>query len=214
MLLFLSLAALALFVAAATTDAIERRIPNVLSIGLAVVGLCRIALALADGGPPVAALADVAAATAIFAAGAVAFGGGYLGGGDVKLLAAGTLWAGAAGLLPFLTVTALAGGILAAAFLAVASLRADRRRIALPYGIAIAAGGVLGTGGAALGLIVVEAPADDVGSARSPRRCNRRRRIGAAVRRTMRRWSARVGLVERVARGADGADRVACRRAG
>ena len=46
----LSLAALALLVAAATTDALDRRIPNALSVGLALVGLARIALDLARAG--------------------------------------------------------------------------------------------------------------------------------------------------------------------
>jgi len=43
--------------------------------------------------------------------------------------------------------TALAGGLLAVAFLAWALVRRDRGRVALPYGIAIAAGGVAMTGG-------------------------------------------------------------------
>jgi prepilin peptidase CpaA len=68
-----------------------------------------------------------------------------LGGGDVKLLAASALWTGSAALLPFLTATALAGGLLAAVFLVFA--RRGGRRVALPYGVAIAAGGLLVTGG-------------------------------------------------------------------
>ena len=72
---------------------------------------------------------------------------GILGGGDVKLLAAAALWLGAAALMPFLMATALAGGLLAVAFLAWALVRRDRGRVALPYGIAIAAGGVAMTGG-------------------------------------------------------------------
>jgi prepilin peptidase CpaA len=146
MLLALSLAALALFLAAAATDARTRRIPNELCLALAAAGLGRIAFELVAGGAVVPAAADVGAAAVVFLAGAVAFGAGLLGGGDVKLLAAGTVWVGAAALLPFLMVTALAGGVLAAAFLALAFLRREGGRVALPYGIAIAAGGIVATG--------------------------------------------------------------------
>jgi len=117
----LSLAALGLLVAAATTDAIERRIPNGLSLGLAAVGAARIGLDLAAGAAVLAAVADVAAAA---------------------------LWLGAAALLPFLTATALAGGLLGVGFLGWALLSRDRAKVALPYGIAIAAGGLFVTGGA------------------------------------------------------------------
>ena len=72
-----------------------------------------------------------------------------LGGGDVKLLAAAALWTGSAALLPFLMATALAGGLLAALFLAFA--RREGKPVALPYGVAIAAGGILITGGALWG---------------------------------------------------------------
>lgn len=151
MLFPLSLAALALFVAAATTDAIERKIPDILPIGLALVALARIALVLAAGGAALGAAADVAAAVAVFALGAAGFGAGVLGGGDVKLLAAGTLWVGVASLLPFLMATALAGGVLALLFLLPGLVRGEAGRVALPYGIAIAAGGILATAGAGWG---------------------------------------------------------------
>lgn len=146
--LALSLAALALLVAAATTDALDRRIPNALSLGLALVGLARIAADLVAGGPALPVAADLAGAAGVFALGAAGFRFGLLGGGDVKLLAAAALWLGAAALLPFLMATALAGGLLAVVFLAVALLRHDRSKVALPYGIAIAAGAILTTGGA------------------------------------------------------------------
>ena len=146
----LSLAALALLVAAATTDALDRRIPNTLSVGLALVGLARIALDLATGGAALPVAADLAAAAAVFALGATGFRFGLIGGGDVKLLAAPSQRAAA--LLPFLMATALAGGLLAVAFLVVALLRRDGAgpggKVALPYGIAIAAGAILATGGA------------------------------------------------------------------
>ena len=90
---------------------------------------------------------------AMFALGALAFALGALGGGDVKLLAASTLFAGPALLPDFLMVTALTGGVLGLAMLAGARIGpaakaaggasvAGRLRGGLPYGPAIAAGGL------------------------------------------------------------------------
>lgn len=107
----------------------------------------------------------VGCAIIVFAVGTAAFAAGALGGGDVKLLAAVSLFAGPAHLVDFLAVTAIAGGLLALAVLAGAPigqpaagqsaagqstagqstvggpLRA-RLRGGLPYGPAIAAGGL------------------------------------------------------------------------
>jgi prepilin peptidase CpaA len=94
----------------------------------------------------------LACAAAVFAAGAAAFAAGALGGGDVKLLAAASLFAGTGLISDFLLVTALVGGVLGVAVLAGApvsphapatdaTLRA-RLRGGLPYGPAIAAGGL------------------------------------------------------------------------
>jgi len=107
--------------------------------GLAAGRLSLLTLGLAVGG-----------AVMVFALGAAAFAVGALGGGDVKLLAAVSLFAGPAGLVDFLAVTAIAGGLLGLAILAGAPigqpavagpLRARLRR-GLPYGPAIAAGGL------------------------------------------------------------------------
>jgi len=151
MQLLLTLAAVGLFATAAVTDTRSRKIPNVLPVGLALLGLARMVAALAAGGGAGAVAADLAAAAAVFAAGAAAFRFGLLGGGDAKLLAAGTLWLGAAALGPFLLATVLAGGLLAVAFLLAGLLRRRAPGTAaasLPYGIAIAAGGILASAGA------------------------------------------------------------------
>ena len=145
----LTLAAIGLFVAAAVVDGRSRRIPNPLPLGLALLGLLRIAAGLAAGAGFGAAALDLAAAAAVFLAGAVAFRFRLLGGGDVKLIAAAALWLGAAALGPFLLATALAGGGLAIGFLLVRYARPDGLAAGLPYGIAIAAGGILVSAGAA-----------------------------------------------------------------
>jgi prepilin peptidase CpaA len=96
-----------------------------------------------------------ACAVGVFGVGAVGFAFGGLGGGDVKLLAASSLFAGPALMFDFVMVTALAGGLLSIAILAgapigpvmpaasagEATVRA-RLRSGLPYGPAIAAGGL------------------------------------------------------------------------
>jgi len=94
----------------------------------------------------------VACAVGVFGVGALAFAASALGGGDVKLLAASSLFAGPALMVDFLMVTALVGGLLGLAILAGApigpvapagdgTVRA-RLRSGLPYGPAIAAGGL------------------------------------------------------------------------
>ena len=102
----------------------------------------------------------LACAVGMFGLGAVGFALGVLGGGDVKLLAAVSLFAGPVLLPDFLTVTALTGGALGLAVLAgapigpaapagQATVRVRLRR-GLPYGPAIAAGGLWVAGSLAL----------------------------------------------------------------
>ena len=145
----LTLAAIGVFAAAAVVDGRSRRIPNPLPAGLALLGILRIAVGLASGAGVAAAALDLAAATAVFVVGAVAFRFRLLGGGDVKLIAAAALWLGAAALGPFLLATALAGGALAVGFLLARHARREGLAAGLPYGIAIAAGGILVSAGAA-----------------------------------------------------------------
>ena len=94
----------------------------------------------------------LACAAGMFGLGALAFAAGAMGGGDVKLAAAASLFAGPGLMLDFVTVTALVGGLLGVAILAGApigplastgdgTVRA-RLRGNLPYGPAIAAGGL------------------------------------------------------------------------
>lgn len=96
-----------------------------------------------------------ACAVGVFAVGALAFALGGMGGGDVKLLAASSLFAGPALMFDFAIVTALAGGLLGIAILVGAPIGPavpaapagdatvrGRLRSGLPYGPAIAAGGL------------------------------------------------------------------------
>ena len=98
-------------------------------------------------------------AAGTFAAGCLLFALRLAGGGDVKFLSAIMLWVGPALFWPFMIVTALAGGVLALAALfahrawrtvAVRMIgmasgvgqQALPEALRLPYGIAIAAGGL------------------------------------------------------------------------
>ncbi len=67
---------------------------------------------------------------------------GWMGGGDVKLLAALALWIQPIPFVRLLMIMALVGGVLTLAFGAWHIARRRRDRIAIPYGIAIACAGL------------------------------------------------------------------------
>jgi prepilin peptidase CpaA len=141
-----------LLLLAAWQDLRTMQIADRLSLAIVAIFFVWAALGLAAGMLSFITVGlNVVVAAAVFGAGALAFAFGGLGGGDVKLLAASSLFAGPALLLDFMTVTALVGGVLGLAILAGAQIgpvapegggtvRA-RLRSGLPYGPAIAAGG-------------------------------------------------------------------------
>jgi len=116
--------------AAAAFDLSTRTVPNALTATLAVGAVAT--MPWIAGWAPFAAAC--LAALGMLAAGFAVFAAGWIGAGDVKLAAASLLWLGAEALAGFLLVTALAGGILALATLAVAWLR-NRRRADASRGI-------------------------------------------------------------------------------
>jgi prepilin peptidase CpaA len=143
----------ALLVAASAQDLRTMQIAN--GFSLAVAGLFAVwaAAGLATGQMSLLELAmAVGCGVAVFGAGAAAFAVGALGGGDVKLLAAVSLFAGPQQVLDLLFITAIAGGVLGLAILAgapigrpamaVAGPLRARLRTGLPYGPAIAVGGL------------------------------------------------------------------------
>ena len=141
-----------LLVAAGWQDLRTLRIANGFSLATVALFAGWAAAEFAQHRMPLAALAvTVVCGMAVFAVGAAGFAAGILGGGDVKLLAATSLFAGPAHMLDFLVVTALAGGGLGLALLAGAPIGPPaatdgtlrtRLRVSLPYGPAIAAGGL------------------------------------------------------------------------
>ncbi len=138
-----------LLIWAAVSDLTSFVIPNSLS---AAIALLWPAFAL-TGAAPVAWLAAPGLAVATLATGLVLFSRGLVGGGDVKLMSAIALWAGPHLMLAFVLLTSVAGGLLSIAVLVAARLRPAsepasgpmRRsffRTSVPYGAAIALGGL------------------------------------------------------------------------
>lgn len=143
-----------LLLAAGWQDLRTMRIANHLSVAIVCAYMVWASAGLAAGTLVVGDLAlAVTCSIGVFFLGALAFAAGAFGGGDVKLLSAATLFAGSPLLLDFLTIVALTGGAMGVAILAGApigpaaaahdgSTARDRLRSGLPYGPAIAAGGL------------------------------------------------------------------------
>ena len=131
--------AIALLVAA-FTDLRSRQISNKLNAGIA---LCAplfwwtAGLSLGD----IAWQLGVALLALVILAGLFALR--WMGGGDVKLLAALALWVKPAVFLNLIVAMALIGGVLTLAFGAWHIARRQRDRLAIPYGVAIAAAALL-----------------------------------------------------------------------
>lgn len=137
---------------AAATDVRARRIPNLLTALAAVAAL---ALHAPDG--PIAIGLTLAAMAIAFLAGSAAFSAGWLGGGDVKLIAAccGLVGFGGASWLvldilvcgaALVLVSAVARGRLGAVVRSTAAIAAYRAQPVgghtVPYAVAIAAGSI------------------------------------------------------------------------
>lgn len=142
-----------LVLAAAIGDIKTYRIPNAVSVAL----LALYPLFAMTAPYPVALLASLGVMATVLALGFALFSLRLVGGGDVKLLTAVTLFAGPMLVMDFVTVVAVAGGAislvmmsdrtrfaLAIAFDQVGSrtLRNALMADVIPYGLAIAAGAV------------------------------------------------------------------------
>lgn len=85
---------------------------------------------------------QIAAATCVFLLFAAAFAAGVMGGGDVKLAAAVALWLSPTATFKFLVLMSLAGGVLTLGVVAWHRARRREGRPEIPYGVAIAIGGL------------------------------------------------------------------------
>lgn len=155
-----------LLVFAAVNDAKKYIIPNWVSvflIGLFILQVFVTATMSQSEMVWLPILESIATAVVITAIFFVLFVLGHMGGGDVKLIGAISLWAGPTLVIPFLLLTAIAGGLLSFVWIIRRRIRQKqiasfKRRAAilgdvttapkpgikpyLPYGIAIAVGGV------------------------------------------------------------------------
>jgi len=125
---------------AAFTDIRSRQIANWLNIAIALGAPLYWWASGTALWPDVAIQLGVAVAT--FVALAALFAVGAMGGGDVKLLTALALWIPPLQFLNLLVVMAVVGGVLAPVFGAWHIARRRRDRLAIPYGVAIATGGL------------------------------------------------------------------------
>jgi prepilin peptidase CpaA len=148
-------AAIGVLAITAYGDVCTRRIPNALSAAIALLGLVQMILA-AD---PLAAARTLGAGAIVFTGAFFLFRRGLFGGGDVKLLAAMALLIGHEDLFRFLFLMSVCGGTLALAIIARDKLRQQQEhppglapaagclaasaRSTVPYGVAIAAAGVI-----------------------------------------------------------------------
>ena len=89
------------------------------------------------------AAVQLAAAAIVFIVLAGAFYLGMMGGGDVKLAAALALWFSPPEILKFFVVMSIVGGVLTLGILAAHRLRSKEGRPKIPYGVAIACGGLV-----------------------------------------------------------------------
>ncbi len=85
---------------------------------------------------------QLAVGAAVFVVFAGAFYAGMMGGGDVKLAAALALWFSPQSTIKFLVLTSLAGGVLTLGVLAWHRAKRRQGRPEVPYGVAIAFGGL------------------------------------------------------------------------
>jgi prepilin peptidase CpaA len=143
----------ALAIIAALKDLTSMRIPNWIS-GLLVLGF--FPAALLAGLPPAALAVHAGVAALALLIGMGLFALNFLGGGDVKLMAAVCLWLGVSGSTVFVLWTAAIGGAFCLVLLLARARLASRvtggpgwltrllePRGPIPYGVAIAAGALV-----------------------------------------------------------------------
>ncbi|KKC24406.1 A24 family peptidase [Sphingomonas sp. SRS2] len=129
-----------LLLMAAWTDIKTRTISNELNATIALLAIGFWYVAGESLWPDVAL--RIAVALGLFVIFALLFMLKMMGGGDVKMIAALALWLPFNALMIMLTVMALAGGVITAFLLIRARWRPNAARPEVPYGVAIAIGGL------------------------------------------------------------------------
>ncbi|MGE0830096.1 MAG: prepilin peptidase [Hyphomonadaceae bacterium] len=140
-----------LLIIAAISDVATMTIPNWISIALA----CAFPLAALMAGLSWQTIAiNLGFSLAILAIGFLLFQGGFMGGGDAKLIAAAAAWTGPVAFAPFALATSLVGGVVALVLLGARKIarpaetrpaylnRLLKPRGGVPFAVAIASGGI------------------------------------------------------------------------
>ena len=130
----------AILVVAAAIDVRTFTISNRLNLTVALLAPVYWASVALSPWPGIAI--QLAAGVAVFTILAGAFYAGMMGGGDVKLAAALALWFSPVNTVKFLVFMSLAGGILTVGILAWHRSKRREGRPQIPYGVAIAIGGL------------------------------------------------------------------------
>jgi prepilin peptidase CpaA len=143
-----------LMVWAAASDFRAFRIPNIVCAAIVILYPLYVAASTA----PIDWIGGIVVAGVLLVIGLPLFALGWMGGGDVKLIAAVGLWAGPPLVGAYVVVTAIAGGLLSFAYLiharglfaepaganraAPRATQGPKPEIRVPYGVAIAVGGL------------------------------------------------------------------------
>ena len=140
-------------IGAAIGDLLTMTIPNKLSLGLAL-GFMLCAILAGFSGQQI--LMHVASGASILALGFALFSFGWIGGGDAKLAAATALWLGFGDLPDYVLLASIHGGVLTVGLLGARTIplpafalgwgwltRLHDRKTGVPYGIALAAAGLM-----------------------------------------------------------------------
>jgi len=130
----------AILVIAAIIDVRTFTISNRLNLTVALLAPVYWASVALSPWPGIAT--QLAAAVAVFTILAGAFYAGMMGGGDVKLAAALALWFSPVNTVKFLVFMSLAGGMLTVGILVWHRSKRREGRPQIPYGVAIAIGGL------------------------------------------------------------------------
>ena len=138
--LALELVLAAILIAAAVIDVRTYTISNRLNLAVALLAIPYWWAAGLQPWPGIAS--QIGMAVAVFALLALAFWAGMMGGGDVKLAAALALWFSPAETLRFLVFMSIAGGLVTIFVLVLHRSRGREGKPEVPYGVAIAAGGL------------------------------------------------------------------------
>jgi prepilin peptidase CpaA len=129
-----------MLLAACWWDLKSRTIPNALNIAIALLAVpfwWSLHLPLWPD-----AAVQVGIAALVFALFAIAFAFGAMGGGDVKLIGALALWLPFQAVVLLLFIMSIAGGVLTLAMFLRHRLAAKEGQLEIPYGVAIAFGGL------------------------------------------------------------------------